>query len=175
MRMGRSFWKKFGYIIGFVTLVGCAGTGAPRENLQFAAKVQPKFVKGFPGKGYEVARFVIQGKSIDEWTEVLETFNGLRSNLPSTPGAYLRLAIDLRKEKCPEFSYNIIKQDANSILYEIRTTNCQPGSDEHSLTRTLYGNINVFSLAYSNKVKELSSDKREEWIRYLSDDRIITK
>ena len=175
MRSGWGFWKGFGCIIGFITLVGCAGTGAPRENLRFSASMQPKFMQGFPGNGYELTRFVLRGDSINEWTEALETFNAQRRNFPATIDAYLKQSMDLRRKTCPDSLFNVIKQDQNSILFEIRTTNCPPNPDEHSLTRTLYGNTNVFSLIYTNKVKELPPDKREEWIKYLSDASIVTK
>ena len=166
--------KKFGYLIFLILFIGCAGMGAPRDNLRFSAKVQPKFVQGFPGKGYELTRFVLTGESIKEWTEAFETINTLRTYYPSTIEAYLKSNMDLRKKTCPESAFNVLKQDQTSILFEIRTTNCPPNPDEHSLTRTIFGNTNEFSIIYTNKVKELPSDKREEWIKYLSEASIVT-
>lgn len=167
-------WKGLTCIIALITLAGCAGLGGPRESIRFSAKMQPKFVRGFPGQGYELTRFVISGESITNWTEALETFNTLRKNYPPTIEAAYKTQMELRKKKCPDSVFNIIQQDTASILYEIRTSNCPPNPDEHSLTRVLYGNTNVFSLIYTNKVKELPADKRDEWIKYLSGASIVT-
>lgn len=167
-------WKGLTRVIALIILGGCAGLGGPREHISFSAKMQPKFVQGFPGQGYELARFVISGESITKWTEALETLNTLRKNYPPTIEAAYKAQLEIRKKKCPDSAFNIIQQDNTSILYEIRTANCPPNPDEHSLTRTLYGSTNVFSLIYTNKVKELPADKRDEWIKYLSGARIVT-
>ncbi len=160
-----------------VLFVGCATT-RPAEHITFSIPKdgQPKHVKDYsiqPGEAY-LTRFVWQGESIDNWTEALEVFNTWRRNFPPTVDDAYKKAIDLRKKKCPDSTFNIISQDASSILYEIRTTNCPPNPDENSLTRTIYGNNNVFSLIYTNKTKEMPKEKRDEWTTILSNARIET-
>lgn len=130
-----------------------------------------KYVKSFtitPQEAY-LTRFVYEGESIDNWTEGLELFNTWKRNFPSTPEKAYNMLIDKRKKMCPEAKANVISQDNNSILYEVITINCPPHPDENSLNRILYGNTNVFHFIYTNKVRTLPTETRDDWIRVLSE------
>ncbi len=175
VRRRTGLWKRLVPVIGLILIAGCAGTGGPRESIRFSAKMTPKFVKGFPGQTVELTRFVLEGKSIDEWTEALETINALRAAYPPTLETFYNKNMELRKKTCPDSAFNIISQDPNSILYELRTKNCSFFPDQHSLTRVMYGKTNVWVLIYTNTVAELPTDKREEWIRYLSQANLVTE
>lgn len=159
-------------------LNGCATMGGPAEHITFSMPKDPqaKHVKEFTIQPREVylTRFVMQGESIDNWTEALEVLNTWRKNYPATIDDAYKKAVDLRKKTCPESTFNVVSQDPNSILYEIKTVNCPPNLDENSLTRTLYGTRNVFILIYTNKTKEMPKEKRDEWIAILSGAKIET-
>ncbi|MFX0204265.1 MAG: hypothetical protein ACFFCW_49845 [Candidatus Hodarchaeota archaeon] len=160
-------------IIGFMS--GCATLPRQAENLRFSRpNKEHKYAKTFTLKEGYLTRFVYEGKSIDDWTEALEAFNTLRKNYPPTlEGAY-NFLIERRKKNCPESSFNVISKDSSSILYEIKTTNCPPHSDENSITRILYGNTNAFVLIYTNKIKSIPKEIRDEWIKIFSEAYITT-
>jgi hypothetical protein len=119
-----------------------------------------------------LTRFVFTGESIDNWTESLETFNPWRKDFPPNPEEAFNSMVQQRKQKCPDSTPNVISKDNTSVLYEIRTSNCAPHPDEHSINRILYGNTDVFVLIYTNKIKELQVSSREEWIKILSQAKI---
>jgi len=122
-----------------------------------------------------LTRIVWEGKSIDDWTEALEVFNTWRKKSPPTPEELYNSAIEHRIKVCPESTINVISKNASSMLYEIKTINCPSHPDEHSITRILYGKTNVFSLIYTNKIKDIPKETRDEWIGILSEAKIITR
>lgn len=160
-------------ITGF--MAGCATLPRKIEILDFPGSNKPhKYLKRFAlNEGY-LTRFVWEGKSINDWTEALEIFNASRKNYPPTPEEAYNFAIKHRKKMCPESSFNVISKDSSGILFEIKTINCPPHSDEYSITRILYGNTNVFDLIYTNKIKDIPKETRDEWIRILSESYITT-
>lgn len=157
-------------------MIGCATLYGPEEWLGFSLPKEKdvKFKKSFNSRNAYLTRFVWEGQAIDNWTEVLEVFNAWRGNYPSAIEDLYKLSIDTRNKKCPDSIFNVINQDPNSILYEIKTINCPPNPDEHSITKLLYGRDNFFELIYTNKTKDLSKETREEWVRILSEAAIKT-
>jgi len=159
-------------------LIGCGPMNRQIENVSFKPpKDWPKdgkyakFVNSFTigqGEAY-LTRFVYEGESIDNWTEGFEIFNTWKKNFPPTPERAYNMLIKKRRNMCPEAKSNILNQDNNSILYEIVTINCPPHPDENSIIRILYGNTNLFQLTYTNKVRTLPLEKRDDWIRVLSE------
>jgi hypothetical protein len=152
--------------------IGCATFNGGEEILKFSltfpTKPEPLLVKEMKEPGLYVQRFVIEGESIDKWTEAVEVFNYLRKNLPQNPELMYASLKEMREKRCPDTVTNIIEKDESSILYEMKTSNCSPNLDEHSITKILYGKINVFTLIYTAKVKELDAAKRDHWLNNLS-------
>jgi len=152
------------------------GCGALNRQVETAMLPTPKdyekakYVQKFtiaPREAY-LTRMVWEGESIDNWTVAIEIFNTWKKNFPpNSMDAYKQL-VEKRKKMCPEVIFNVISHDNNSILYEINTINCPPNPDENSINRILYGNTDVFNLIYTNKVKVLPKETRDEWIRVLS-------
>jgi hypothetical protein len=166
--------KKNLYTFAFVIIlianfaIGCATVSGRQENLKFSIPTQPLFVKEVKEAGLYVQRFVIEGESIDQWTEAVEILNFLKKNLPQNPELMYASLKEKREKCCPDTVTNIIEKDESSILYEMKTSNCPPNPDEHSITKILYGKINVFTLIYTAKVKELDAAKRDLCLNDLS-------
>jgi hypothetical protein len=172
--------------IGVLSAVLLFGCGPLNRQVETASYPSPKgwprgdkyakYVKSFtitPREAY-LTRLVYEGESIDNWTEGLEVFNTWKKNFPPTPEKAYNMLIEKRIKMCPEAKANVISQDNNSILYEITTINCPPHPDENSLNRILYGNTDVFHFIYTNKVRTLPTEKRDDWIRVLSNTTIET-
>ncbi len=166
--------KKNLYTLAFVIIlisnfaIGCATVTERQENLRFSIPTQHLFVKEMKTPKVLITRFVLEGESIDQWTEAVEILNYLKKNLPQNPELMYASLKERREKRCPNTVTNIIKKDESSILYEMKTSNCPPNPDEHSITKILYGKINVFTLIYTAKVKELDAAKRDLWLNDLS-------
>lgn len=172
----RKFAPRIMFLCVAGMMVGCATLSGPRENLNFSMPKdssgevrQHKYFKEFDFGNAYLMRFVFEGQSIDDWSEAMEVINTWKKNFPKSPEEAYKQVLEKRKKMCPEASFHVISQDNNSILYEIKTVNCPPHPDEHSITRLLYGRTDVFNLIYTNKTKDLPKETREEWIRILSD------
>jgi len=138
-----------------------------RELAVLASRPSPTFTP----PAY-ITLIVYEGESIDNWTEALEIIHTSKDNSPPTPEKAYNMQIEERINRCPEAKANVISQDNNSILYE--SFNCLSHPDENSLIRILYGNSDVFNLIYTNKVRTLSEETRNDWIRVLSEANIKT-
>ena len=179
----KSFGANVVRLVIVAMIVGCAGLqkqaqAGERLNFNFPTDLGvPKFSKKFTIKPKEMylTRLVLEGDSIDNWTEALEIVNTWRKNYPPTIDNAYQETFEGRIKQCPESAFSVISKDSSSILYEIKTVNCQPNPDENSLTRMLYGNSDVFVLIYTNKVKETSKERRDGWIKALSEAKIIVK
>jgi hypothetical protein len=141
------------------------------ERLSFITPdgIKPKFFQDYNYGNVFVARFVLQGNTIDDWTEAFEVINAMKVNYPKTPKEFVDNMIENRKKACSTVDLSIIDQAADSILYEITSKQCPPFPDEQSLNRVLYGNINVFILIYTNRTPEgITKQSRDSWIGTLS-------
>jgi hypothetical protein len=175
--------KKYKLAVAFLAIIalllmGCATLDEKPERAIFALPKgkELKHVRTFAiGQGGStLTRFVFDGESISNYKEAFEIFNAWRKNYPHTPEEAHRHIIERGKKRCPEAIVNIISQDNNSILSEVKTVNCPPNPDGNSISRILYGNTNVFIFVYTNKVKDLPAETRDEWIEILSTSSIKT-
>lgn len=130
--------------------------------------VKIKFHKDFDYGYVYIRRFVIQGESVDEWSEAFEIINAYKILYPKTPQEYYKSMLEDRKKICSNVDASIIDQTPDSIIYEINSKNCLPFSDEHSLTKVLYGNTNIFTIIYTIKSPNITQETREAWLRSLS-------
>jgi len=171
-----------GLLVMVAMISGLAGLqkqaqAGERINFKFPTDLgMPKYSKEFriEPEG-RLTRLVLEGDSIDNWTEALEIINTWRKNYPPTIDNAYQIHIEGLQKSCPESTVSVISKDSGSILFERKTVNCQPRPDENALTRILYGNSDVFLLVYTNKVKELPKEKRDGWIKALSEAKIVVK
>ena len=82
--------------------------------------------------------------------------------------------------RCPGSTSNVIRREANSILYEDDITNCPdgisgkfsgawPSTDEQTVARILDGRWNRFWITYAVRAPlKMTPERRSEWIEKLS-------
>jgi len=141
------------------------------ESLSFTIPdgIEPKFIQDYNYGTVIVTRFVLQGNSIDDWTEAFEVINAMKSNYPKTPKEFCDNMIEKRKKACSTVDVSIIDQTAESILYEIKSKQCPPFPDEQSLNRAMYGNINAYILIYTNRTPGgMTKETRDSWLGTIS-------
>ncbi|MDH5480017.1 MAG: hypothetical protein OEX11_04565 [Nitrosomonas sp.] len=159
-----------------IILSGCAGMGPQNEAIS----------GGFDFKEWKVGHealeqnqmiteFVLPGEKIDNWSELFTIHTISKSTAPESIVAFVSGQQKELSKKCPTIDWNEIetqlppKTKEESILYEWKTKNCPPDADQHEIVRVIYGKFNVFRLSYTAKTKALSPEKREKWIKALSE------
>lgn len=172
--MKKMFFVLFAMLIIALPNMRQASAQMP-ESLSFTMPegIEPKFVQDYNYGSVIVTRFVLQGNSIDDWTEIFEIVNGLTINYPGTPKALYLNTIDKRKKRCSDSRFTIINENENSIIYEIIAKQCPSMPDEHSLNKVMYGNTNVFTLIYTNRNLKMSQKTRNNWLKVLSKAAIV--
>ena len=159
-----------GVVLIFLLLgVGCATTQHREEALQWSFKNghwEHGYTQEVKGK-YRIVEFVPKGESVEDWSELItiQTF----TKKSGSPEAFLNQQKTLREKKCPGVTiWNVIAKDERSILYEWKAKPCAGWPDQHEITRILYGKWNLWRIAYTAKVQEISTEKRNIWIQTLS-------
>ena len=163
-----------GIVIGVVLIylflgVGCATTQHREEALQWSFKNghwEPGYTQEIRGK-YRIVEFVPKGESVEDWSELItiQTF----ANTSGSPEAFINQLKTLREKKCPGSTiWSVIAKDERSMLYEWKAKPCAGWPDQHEISRILYGKWNRWRIAYTAKVQEISTEKRNMWIRSLS-------
>ena len=124
---------------------------------------------------YQMMEFVREGDDLKNWKELLTIQNFPKSRAFGSPQkAYDNLKAQTEKD-CPGATqWNVIAQDANSILYEWHSQSCRDWPEQHEVARILIGKYNAFILHYAAKVHELAADTRAEWIKFFGEASITT-
>jgi hypothetical protein len=134
----------------------------------------------FEDQNQTIIEFVQSGEKIDNWTELLTyQVNKKPNNLEPIDALVVRIHADNAKA-CPNgFVQNVIafgiqnEIEEASIIYEWKLQKCPPHADQHEVAKIIYGKFSVFRLAYVAKTERLAPEKRERWIKYLKEARII--
>ncbi len=131
-------------------------------------------------KNQRIIEFVRPNENIDNWTELL-TSQIIRksSNIESIDVLVARMHDEDRK-LCPEgFEQKVVargqKTDTEeaSIIYEWKMKDCAPNADQHEVAKIIYGKFSIFRLAYVERTKKLSPEKRKKWINNLKEAKIV--
>ena len=168
--MKKIFFVLFSTLLIMLPNIHQASAKQP-ESLSFTIPdgTEPKFIQDYNYGTVIVTRFVLQGNSIDDWTEAFEVINAMKSDYPKTPKEFCDNMIEKRKKTCATVDLSIIDETTESILYEIKSKQCAPFPDEQSLNRALYGKQNVFILIYTNRTPGgMTKQAREGWLGTIS-------
>lgn len=164
----------------FLIATGCAtavqkkneaGVEKPQtEGLDWSIPIHTKWITGYSyhDKGkYRIIELIPEGEVIEDWTELLTIQNFTpRGSLKSF---YEGLKI-IREKNCPgSTTWSVLARDDRSILYEWKAEPCAGFPHQHEISRILDGNWNRFRIAYTAKVKEISSAKRNSMINSMSE------
>jgi hypothetical protein len=157
-------------IIGLTCTTHTGPVEPAREQLSLV--VPPEWEVGNQGgqKGTRIVEFVAGGETMNNWTQLLtvQTFDRSLGSLPEAPHLMMNALRTSMERRCPGVVWNIVKQEEGSLLYEWRIANCGSSPDQHEVARILYGKWNVWRLAVTGKVRQLSPDTRSRWIGWLS-------
>lgn len=127
-----------------------------------------------------IVEYVRAGEKIENWTELF-TYQVYRkpSNPPPIDALVARMHADDAKA-CPHgFFQDVIALglqpalEAATIIYEWKYKNCPPYADQHEVAKIIYGKFSVYRLAYVAKTERLAPEKRESWIKNLTEAKIV--
>ncbi|HWQ94893.1 MAG TPA: hypothetical protein VN418_05275 [Gammaproteobacteria bacterium] len=128
----------------------------------------PSLMMDLPNKNVPVIlEYVPDGQTLDNWSELL-TIQYL-GPAAITPHVLMEQARDRMQTRCPNVFWEIISQDAGSVLYEWRISQCPTLADQHEVARLMRGIDGLHRVAYVAKVTELSQQQRGKWIKTFSE------
>ncbi len=110
-------------------------------------------------------RFVVEGESLEEWTEILELVSTWRKHEPDNVQLWLERFQAQGDETCPS-EWTIIDEQVDSILFRRTAKNCQGFEDQDALYRVVYGRKKVFVLFATIK-GEMDEVSRDGWLTVL--------
>lgn len=155
-----------------------------------ASAQQESFMGGYDPKEWNVGHqarnqnqivieFVRPGEKIDSWTELLTAQILRKPRAPETIDVLVPKMHQEISKRCPAMTWNVINRQFASdteeagMLYEWTIKGCPPDADQHEIARVVYGKFNIFRLAYTAKTPALAPEKREKWIKDLSEAKVV--
>lgn len=140
-------------------LPGIAMTAFPRLA---AAMDQPErsSVDFDPRIGAFMARFVVEGSSLEQWTMVVDTFETPRSVNPPTVDEWWQGFRASGDSECPS-EWTVLAQSPDSVTFERRAPQCGSLGPEQSIYRTLYGPDAVYMVVCTQKVAFDEQNRRD--------------
>src|SRR3990172_3597100 len=114
-----------------------------------------------------LVEYIHKDQKPENWTEKL-TIQYLGA-VEQTPHSIMKQAQTLMIKRCPNVFWRIIGEDAQNVLYEWRTNECPDQVNHHEIARLMQGFDGIHRIAYMGKVKELSVEKRDRWIRIFTE------
>ena len=165
----------------FSLAVAQSGLGGPvpavREELAFAYDETWQLASqaATPNR-YMIMEFVRQGDDFRDWKELLTVQNFSHRLDGRTPEDHLNGLKALREQRCPgATTWTVIDKDDASILYEWWAEPCLGWPDQYEIERNILGQFNVYIIHYSKKSTRLDVRERAEWIRRLSEARVVRR
>lgn len=117
---------------------------------------------------YSIREFIREDENIDNWRELL-TIQNFASKDWGTPRDAFNAMQSIRERECPgSTKWNILEENESSILYESQSQDCLGWAAHHEIAKIIDGKYNRFRVAYTIKMYQMPSDRRSDWINYLS-------
>ena len=125
--------------------------------------------------GVRMFTCVPTGERHDNWTQQFRRQTQRRGSLPPASEMAAQ-SIELMSKACSTFVQNVISEQSEpqgdveqSILLEEEQRECPDYPDGYSISRILYGRFTVFEIAYIAKTREIARERRDEWLKQLSE------
>jgi hypothetical protein len=183
-------------------LVGCATEPFREDYLVMTIGVGWKVARSQEERNVRrMKEYVREGETLDNWTELItwQSFKKGSNSVP--PETAVNRSREFIQAICPGVVWNIIERKEKVIVYEWRISNCNPGrveletlaksiersrlnpkvelekltTDQHIINLYTEGEWTIWIIGYTAKVKELSKEKRAEWIQRFLDARVETQ
>jgi len=110
-------------------------------------------------------RFVVEGESLEDWTEILEIISTWRKHEPESVQLWLERFQAQGNETCPS-KWTTIDEQASSIIFRRTAKDCQGFDDQDALYKVLYGKKKVF-LIFATKKGEMDEASRDGYLTVL--------
>jgi hypothetical protein len=183
-------------------LVGCATAPSSEDYLVMPPLGERwKVAQQKQTEVWRVKEFVREGETSDNWTEQIYWWSFKKGSTSVPPETEVNRSREFIQAICPGVVWNIIERKEKVIVYEWRISNCNPGraeletlakghggirpgpkveldkltGDQHVINLYIEGEWTIWRIGYTAKVKELSKEKRAEWIQRFSDTIVETK
>jgi hypothetical protein len=111
-------------------------------------------------------RFVVEGESLEEWVEILETISTRRKDEPKQIRLWLESFRAKGDRTCPG-DWTILDERDTSITFLRSVDECPGFGAQDALYRVLYGKKKVF-LIFATRKGGMSEDLQASWLRVLN-------
>lgn len=111
-----------------------------------------------------IREYVLNGETVDNWTQLVTShFVVAKESFE----AMVKTVTEALKRKCPSSRVSVIEQSHDSVIIEWQSPPCGNEPPQHEIRRLkpVYGGL--LSLAYVQKTRELSADRRNSWLSIL--------
>lgn len=150
-------------------LLGLIGSLQAEEMLVFPLLPEWDYADSQESPEQAIIEFVGRGEDIEDWSRLLTVITHARDGSLPDLHSYYDEARARREAICPGMTeWTLIKQSADSILYESRTSaGCQGHAAEYELVRLLAGAESWFKVSITLRGIGLSKEARNKWIELL--------
>ena len=115
---------------------------------------------------YVTDRIAIQGTSAESWTEALDIIARSKARKMSSPADWAREIQQSARARCAS-EFTNVAEDANSLTFVRRSTNCPPGTAQTGLYRIVAGRTSLF-LLNAIAMGEMAEPVRQKWLELLA-------
>lgn len=164
-------------IATLAVLAGCASAGtavyAPRHVELRLDPAQWTLARSSGEALVSVAEYVPPGESIERWTRFVsvQTFADARVPYPGARWAMSECRA-LLLARCPGATWTVLRDADQDALYEWKVAGCGAEPDQHEVGRVMNGRGTWARVTFSVK-GEMDAATREEWLRRLSEARLV--
>lgn len=178
--------------------VGCEAASSEVDYLNMPSLgVGWKVARQQSDANKRMREFVRVGEALDNWTEHI-SWESFRKGPTAPSETLLNEKREFLRQVCGDLMWNTIRRQEGLILYEWRISDCKPPSrsdfdrlfvgpgfrldpnvqleqlfaDQYSISLYIEGKWTVWHISYVIKVREISDEKRTEWIKRFSDTRV---
>jgi hypothetical protein len=160
--------------LALLVLPVAAGLALARQTDDLLLKLPPGWTKGNVSEDRRAQTQIMQlirpGDDIRNWKELLTELSYPKPRRIRKPEEMLEALKTQREKECPGSTvWNVIGQDESSITYEWHFQSCLDQPEQCEIAKILLGKNTVYFLQYAKKVKELSADERDTWLKWLGD------
>jgi hypothetical protein len=139
-------------------------TGYEKLATLFDSEPGPLYGERENRRTYQL-RFVVQGESLEDWTEILEIMSTWRKHEPENVQLWLDRFKTQGNETCPS-NWTTIDEQASSIIFRRTAKNCEGFDDQDALYKVLYGKKKVF-LIFATMKGEMDETSRDGYLTVL--------
>lgn len=163
----------------FLVLLAGAGLAVAKHDEALTFKVPQGWKTGNESGDrrtqMQMIELIKDGDDILNWKELLTEISAPKPHGVSKPEDMLDQLKVQREKECPGSTvWNVIGQDQNSITYEWHAQPCLGQPEQVEIAKILLGKSTFFTVQYAKKVKELSADERDTWLKWFNDTTLTT-